>query len=58
MLHIRNDAFHQLGDDDLADMQVQGKSPTSPSTQTQNLTPADNANIGRIVRARSRSRAT
>jgi hypothetical protein len=28
MLAIRNDAFHQLGDDNLADMKVQGKAPT------------------------------
>jgi hypothetical protein len=28
MLHIRNDAFAQLGDDNLADVKVAGKSPT------------------------------
>ena len=28
MLAIRNDAFHQLGDDDLGDSKIQGKPPT------------------------------
>lgn len=28
MLHIRDDAFSQLGDDDLSDLQVEGRSPT------------------------------
>jgi hypothetical protein len=50
MLHIRNDAFHQLGDDDLSDLQVQGNSPSFTVSSTQDLTPADNANIGRIVK--------
>ena len=29
MLHIRDDAFHQLGDDDLTDLKVQGSAPTA-----------------------------
>jgi len=33
MLSIRNDAFHQLGDDNLADMKVDGRAPTFTLTR-------------------------
>jgi hypothetical protein len=51
MLKIRNDAFAQLGDTNLSDLQVQGQTPSFSidSTQTQNFTTAQNANIARIV---------
>jgi hypothetical protein len=51
MLKIRDDAFRQLGDTNLADLQVQGQSPkfSIDSTQTQDFTTAQNANIARIV---------
>jgi hypothetical protein len=51
MLKIRNDAFSQLGDTNLSDMQVQGHSPafSIDSSQTQNFTTTQNANIARIV---------
>jgi hypothetical protein len=51
MLKIRNDAFAQLGDTNLADMEIQGHSPafSIDPTQTQSLTTAQNANIARIV---------
>src|SRR3954451_6964066 len=37
MLAIRNDAFHQLGDDNLADMKVEGKAPTFTLTRVTNI---------------------
>ncbi len=51
MLDIRDDAFHQLGDDDLADNTIQGSAPgyTIDGSQTQNFTTAENADIARIV---------
>jgi hypothetical protein len=51
MLRIRDDAFAQLGDTNLADLQVQGSAPsfTIDSSQTENFTPAQNPNIARIV---------
>jgi hypothetical protein len=49
-LHIRNDAFAQLGDTNLSDMQVQGHSPTFTVSSQQDLTTADNPDIGRIVK--------
>src|SRR5439155_22631083 len=51
MLKIRNDAFAQLGDTNLSDLQVQGRSPafSIDSSQTQSFTTAQNANIARIV---------
>jgi hypothetical protein len=48
MVSIRDDAFHQLGDDSLGDSTIQGNSPTfsvNPA-QTQNNV---NSNIARIV---------
>jgi hypothetical protein len=51
MLKIRDDAFAQLGDTNLSDLQAQGNAPAfsiDPS-QTQNFTTAQNSNIARIV---------
>ncbi|MDT7571832.1 MAG: hypothetical protein QOE05_2006 [Actinomycetota bacterium] len=43
LLHIRNDAFHQLGDDTMADRVVQGNAPTfTVDTVTVASNPADN----------------
>ncbi|MFL5908132.1 MAG: hypothetical protein ACJ75Z_11130 [Solirubrobacterales bacterium] len=51
MLKIRNDAFAQLGDTSLSDLQVQGGAPafSIDPTQTENFTPAQNANVARVV---------
>ena len=51
MLKIRDDAFRQLGDTNLGDLQVQGSVPsfTIDSSQTENFTAAENPNIARIV---------
>ena len=38
-LFMRNDAFAQLGDHNLADMKVQGRAPTYTITQVQNFQP-------------------
>ena len=44
MLHIRDDAFAQLGDTNLADLKVQGSSPQFSVTKVEDLTPrADDA---------------
>jgi hypothetical protein len=37
MLAIRNDAFHQLGDDNLSDLKVEGKAPTFTLTRVTNI---------------------
>ena len=50
MLSIRNDAFHQLGDDDLGDNVVQGNSPTFAVSSTTDMTAAENPKIARIVK--------
>jgi hypothetical protein len=50
MLHIRNDAFAQLGDTHLADGVVQGHAPTFAVTSVQNFTAAQNANTAREVK--------
>jgi hypothetical protein len=50
MLAIRDKAFNQLGDDDLGDLQVQGRSPTFQVTETQELTAAENPKLARIVK--------
>ncbi len=39
MLSMRDDAFHQLGDDNLADMKVQGAAPTFTITKVTDLAP-------------------
>jgi hypothetical protein len=49
-LKIRDDAFAQLGDDDLGDGQAQGDSPAFTVSETQNLSAAENPQIARIVK--------
>jgi hypothetical protein len=49
MLHIRDDAFAQLGDHNLADVQVQGAAPQYAVTKVEDFTPAENPNIARRV---------
>jgi hypothetical protein len=39
MLAIRDDAFHQLGDDNLADLKVDGNAPTFAVTSVENFQP-------------------
>jgi hypothetical protein len=50
MLHIRNDAFAQLGDTDLSDVQVQGGSPSFAVTSVENFTPAQDPEMARRIR--------
>ena len=50
MLHIRNDAFDQLGDHDLGDGVVQGHAPPFVVTSVQNFTAAQNASTAREVK--------
>jgi hypothetical protein len=47
MLHIRDDAFAQLGDTDLDDVAVQGDSPSFAITSVTNFTPAQDPEMGR-----------
>ena len=49
MLHIRDDAFEQLGDSDLADLTVAGDAPEFDVTSVENFTPGENANMARRV---------
>lgn len=49
MLAIRDDAFAGLGDTNLADMVVQGSSPSFTITRTENFTEAEDARIARRV---------
>ena len=49
MLHVRDDAFAQLGDTNLADLKVQGRSPAFAVTKVEDFTPEQNANIARRV---------
>ena len=49
VLHIRDDAFTQLGDTNLADLRVQGKAPKFTVTTTENLDPATNNGTARRV---------
>jgi len=49
MLHIRNDAFAQLGDRNLRDMKVQGAAPKFKVTQVENFTIAQNSRVARRV---------
>ena len=49
MLSIRDDAFAQLGDTDLDDMQVQGSAPSFLITDVQDFTPAEDDRIARQV---------
>jgi len=49
MLHIRNDAFAQLGDTNLADGVVQGNAPAFSVTSVQNFSSAQNPDTAREV---------
>ena len=49
MLHIRNDAFAQLGDTNLADLAVAGAAPQFSVSSVQNLTAAQSPNVARLV---------
>jgi hypothetical protein len=49
MLHIRNDAFGQLGDTDLADVQVQGGAPSFQVTSVENFTEAEDPELARRI---------
>jgi hypothetical protein len=48
-LFMRDDAFAQLGDSNLSDLQVQGNSPLFTVTQTTDFTPAEDSRIAREV---------
>jgi hypothetical protein len=50
MLSIRDDAFRQLGDENLADLTVQGNPPQFEVTSVTNLTPAEDPYIARAVK--------
>jgi hypothetical protein len=49
MLHIRGDAFAQLGDTNLADRVVAGRAPAFRITSVTDFTPAEDANLARRV---------
>lgn len=49
MLDIRNDAFAQLGDTNLADLRVQGRAPAFTISSVENLDPATNNDTARRV---------
>jgi hypothetical protein len=49
MLKIRDDAFAQLGDADLADLKVEGSAPRYAITRTTDFTEAENPLIARTV---------
>jgi hypothetical protein len=49
MLHIRNDAFAQLGDRNLRDLKVAGKAPKFTIDKVTNLTAAQDSDIARQV---------
>src|SRR4051812_15508986 len=49
MLSIRNQGFGQLGDSNLADLQVQGSAPQFTVSSVDNFTPAQNAKLQREV---------
>ena len=49
MLHIRNDAFAQLGDTNLADLAVAGAAPQFSVSSAQNFTAAVSPNVARLV---------
>jgi hypothetical protein len=49
MLHIRDDAFAQLGDTNLADVAVQGDHPSFTVTSFQNFTPEQDPEMARRV---------
>ena len=58
MLSIRNDAFGQLGDTNLSDVQVQGNAPPFAVTSVQNFTPDQNPRLLREVQGPSPFPAT
>ena len=49
MLHIRDDAFAQLEDFNLADLKVDGHAPQFEVTSDQRFTPEQNANVARRI---------
>jgi hypothetical protein len=49
VLKMRDESFAQLGDTTMADLQVQGDSPSFDVTSVQDFTPAENANMARRV---------
>jgi hypothetical protein len=49
MLHIRDDAFAQLGDRNLRDLKVAGKAPKFTIDKVTNYTPAEDTRIARQV---------
>jgi hypothetical protein len=49
LLHMRDDAFTQLGDTNLADVQVQGSSPSFEVTSVENFTEAEDPEMARRV---------
>ena len=49
MLHIRDDAFAQLGDTNLADLAVAGAAPQFSVSSVQNITAAQSPNVARLV---------
>jgi hypothetical protein len=49
VLHIRDDAFRQLGDRNLRDLKVSGRSPTFRIDSSTDLTPAEDDRIARRV---------
>jgi hypothetical protein len=49
MLHIRDDAFAQLGDHNLSDLKVEGQSPQFTIDKVTNLTAAQDSDIARQV---------
>ncbi|MCD6015706.1 MAG: hypothetical protein K0R41_91 [Geminicoccaceae bacterium] len=50
MLHIRDDAFAQLGDTNLADVEVQGSSPSFQVTSVENFTEAEDPELARRIK--------
>jgi hypothetical protein len=49
VLHIRNDAFAQLGDTDLDDLEIEGGAPSFTVTSVQNFTPVEDPEMARRV---------
>ena len=52
MLSIRDDAFSQLGDTNLADLEVQGSAPAVTIDDVENFTPEQNADVARRVKGK------
>ncbi len=50
MLHIRDDAFAQLGDTDLSDVTVSGNAPSFSVDSVENFAPAEDPEMARRVR--------